>query len=91
MESYIIGDEKREKYKFSHKHLFVRNWISNKDLLKFITSHLYRCKSKWEEPFGRTALESSSRGCAVITSKVGGLPETFKNNLILKIITKRII
>ena len=37
----------------------------------------------WEEPFGRTALESSSRGCAVITSQSGGLCETFKNNLIL--------
>ena len=38
----------------------------------------------WEEPFGRTALESASRGCAVITSKSGGLSETFNNNLILK-------
>ena len=37
----------------------------------------------WEEPFGRTALESASRGCAVITSKSGGLSETFNNNLIL--------
>ena len=36
-----------------------------------------------EEPFGRTALESSSRGCAVITSRVGGLAETFQNNQIL--------
>ena len=40
--AYIIGDEKREKYKFSHKHLFVRNWISNKELLKFIINHLYQ-------------------------------------------------
>ena len=38
----------------------------------------------WDEPFGRTALESSSRGCAVITSVSGGLSETFNNNLILK-------
>ena len=39
----------------------------------------------WDEPFGRTAMESASRGCAVITSNSGGLSETFKNNYILKI------
>ena len=38
----------------------------------------------WQEPFGRTAMESASRGCAVITSKSGGLSETFKNNFVLK-------
>ena len=37
----------------------------------------------WQEPFGRTALESASRGCAV-TSSSGGLNETFNNNLIFK-------
>ena len=31
--------------------------------------------SRWEEPFGRTALEASSRGCAVIITNRGGLPE----------------
>ena len=30
------------------------------------------------------AMESASRGCAVITSRSGGLSETFYNNLILK-------
>ena len=29
-------------------------------------------------------MESASRGCAVITSKSGGLSETFYNNIILK-------
>ena len=29
-------------------------------------------------------MESASRGCAVITSKSGGLSETFSNNIILK-------
>ena len=38
----------------------------------------------WQEPFGRTAMESASRGCAVITSKSGGLSETFKNNFVKK-------
>ena len=53
-------------------------------MLKFTKDPQYHCKPKWDEPFGRTALESSSRGCAVITSKSGGLSETFENNLILK-------
>ena len=39
--------------------------------------------SKWEEPFGRTSMESAAYGCATITSKNGGLTETFDNDLIL--------
>lgn len=31
--------------------------------------------SNWDEPFGRTALESLAEGCAVICSKRGGLAE----------------
>ena len=40
--------------------------------------------SRWDDPFGRTSLESSSRGCAVIISNKGGLPETVTNAKILK-------
>ena len=40
--------------------------------------------SRWEEPFGRTALESSSRACATIISNRGGLPETTDHCVILK-------
>ena len=40
--------------------------------------------SRWNEPFGRTSLEASSRGCAVIISNRGGLPETITNGIILK-------
>ena len=40
--------------------------------------------SRWLEPFGRTAMESAAHGCATITSKNGGLPETFYNDLFLK-------
>ena len=40
--------------------------------------------SKWEEPFGRTALEASSRGCATIISNKGGLPETTNQAIVLK-------
>ena len=31
--------------------------------------------SKWEEPFGRTALEAHAGGCAVVSSGTGGLRE----------------
>ena len=31
--------------------------------------------SKWEEPFGRTALEAHAAGCAVISSGTGGMSE----------------
>ena len=40
--------------------------------------------SRWEEPFGRTALEASSRGCATIISNSGGLSETTDHAIILK-------
>ena len=40
--------------------------------------------SRWEEPFGRTSLEASSSGCAVVISNRGGLPETITNGIILK-------
>ena len=84
-QSYVIGNEKREKYKLNHKNLIVKNWISHKQLLNiYHKSSISVVNPLWDEPFGRTALESSSRGCAVITSNVGGLPETFKNNLVLK-------
>ena len=38
----------------------------------------------WEEPFGRTSLEASANGCAVIITAKGGLPETVTNGVILK-------
>ena len=40
--------------------------------------------SKWEEPFGRTAMESAAYGCATITSSRGGLVETFNNKFCFK-------
>ncbi len=38
--------------------------------------------SKWDEPFGRTVLESLSNGCALITSKKGGIPEIIAKSAI---------
>ena len=47
----------------------------NQILEKFKQSSISVVCSRWEEPFGRTALEASSRGCAVIISNRGGLNE----------------
>ena len=40
--------------------------------------------SRWDEPFGRTSLEASANGCAVIITNKGGLPETVTNAKILQ-------
>jgi glycosyltransferase involved in cell wall biosynthesis len=81
----VYGNEQREVYKFNHKRLRINNWISHKELLKvYEKSSISVVNPTWEEPFGRTSMESASRGCAVITSNSGGLSETFHNNLILQ-------
>ena len=43
--------------------------------------------SRWDEPFGRSSLEASSRGCAVIRSDTGGLKETTDHAIVLKKMT----
>ena len=69
----VIGDEIREKYDFKHKNLKILGFVSHQKVLKFFekTNIAVVC-SRWEEPFGRTSLEASSRGCAVIISNRGG-------------------
>jgi glycosyltransferase involved in cell wall biosynthesis len=39
--------------------------------------------SKWDEPFGRTALEGHAGGCAVVSSGTGGLAEISENNAMM--------
>ena len=81
----VYGDEPREKFEIRHSRLRINKWIEHKSLLKiYESSSISIVNPTWEEPFGRTALESASRGCAVITSVSGGLSETFNNNLVLK-------
>ncbi len=81
----VIGDELREKYNFNHKNLKILGFVPHNKVLKYFekTNIAVVC-SRWEEPFGRTSLEASSRGCAVIISNRGGLPETVKYPIILK-------
>ena len=82
--AYSIGDESRERPHIKHKRHFELGFLKHKDVLKFLDkSEIAVVPSRWEEPFGRTALESSSRACATITSNKGGLPETTDHSLIV--------
>ena len=81
----IIGDEKREKIILKHKNADVLGFQNHEKVLEIFkkTSIAVAC-SRWEEPFGRTSLEASANGCAVIITDKGGLPETVTNARILK-------
>ena len=80
-----IGDEKRFQPYYTHLKHKNLGLIDNKKVLKiFQKSEIAIIPSRWEEPFGRTALESSSRGCATIISNKGGLTETTDNAIVLK-------
>ncbi len=83
--SLVIGDEPRENILLSHKNLKNLGFQNHKKVLETFskTSIAVAC-SRWEEPFGRTSLEAASRGCAVIISNRGGLPETITNGVILR-------
>ncbi len=83
--SIVIGDEPREKLYFHHKNLKNLGFQNHKIVLDtFNKSNIAVACSRWEEPFGRTSLEAASRGCAVIISNRGGLPETITNGIILR-------
>ena len=73
----IIGDEKREKILLKHKNATIMGFKKHNEVINIFkkTSITVAC-SRWEEPFGRTSLEASANGCAVIITKKGGLPET---------------
>jgi glycosyltransferase involved in cell wall biosynthesis len=81
----VIGDEQRDKISFEHKNLTNFGFLPhNKVLGIYRRSSIAVVCSRWEEPFGRTSLEASAAGCAVIISNRGGLPETVTNAIILK-------
>ncbi len=92
----VIGDEKREKIKLNHKRASLLGFKKHFEVLNIFkkTSITVAC-SRWEEPFGRTSLEASANGCAVIITDRGGLPETVTDakiikNLNIKNLTKNI-
>ena len=81
----IIGDEKREKINLKHERVSLLGFKKHNDVLNIFkkTSITVAC-SRWEEPFGRTSLEASANGCAVIITDRGGLPETVTDGKIIK-------
>ena len=86
----VIGDEEREKIKFNHERLNILGFKNHDEVIKIFkkTSISVVC-SRWEEPFGRTSLESASCGCAVVITNRGGLPETITNGIILNKLSKK--
>ena len=79
-----IGNEPREKFNFKHSRLKILDWVTHNKILNYYKkSSISIVPSRWQEPFGRTAMESAAYGCATITSKKGGLPETFENSLFI--------
>ena len=86
----VIGDEKREKIFLKHENATILGFKKHEEVLKIFkkTSITVAC-SRWEEPFGRTSLEASANGCAVIITNKGGLPETVTNAKIINNLTEK--
>ncbi len=80
-----IGDEIRRKIYIKHKQHTELGFLNHSKTLDILDrSEIAVVPSRWEEPFGRVALEATSCGCATITSNKGGLSETTNNSIILK-------
>ncbi len=83
--AYSIGNEERRSIYINHPRHKELGFIRHKETLKLLNkSEIAVVPSRWEEPFGRTALEASSCGCATIISSRGGLKETTDSAIILK-------
>ena len=83
--AFSLGDEDRRKIFIKHRNHHELGFIKHSQVLNLLDkTAISVVPSKWEEPFGRTALEATSRGCATIISNKGGLPETTNNAIILK-------
>jgi glycosyltransferase involved in cell wall biosynthesis len=88
----VAGNEKRETYNFCHERFKVYDWLSHKQIINiYKKSSISVVPSTWDEPFGRTAMESSDMGNALITSGRGGLKETTLNPIILKKVNSKSI
>jgi len=83
--AYSVGDEHRRNIYIKHKLHNELGFLNHKKTLNLLNkSEITIVPSRWEEPFGRTALEASSCGCATIISNRGGLTETTDHAVILK-------
>jgi glycosyltransferase involved in cell wall biosynthesis len=80
-----IGDEDRRSVYIDHKKHTELGFLNHKKTLQILSkTEIAVVPSRWEEPFGRTALEASSCGCATIISNRGGLIETTNYPVVLK-------
>jgi len=83
--SLSVGDEDRRSIYINHNQHKELGFLNHKKTLGILSkSEIAVVPSRWEEPFGRTALEASSNGCATIISNKGGLIETTDHAIILK-------
>jgi len=83
--SLSVGNEERRSVYINHKQHKELGFLSHKKTLEILSkTEIAVVPSRWEEPFGRTALEASSNGCATIISNKGGLIETTDQAIILK-------
>jgi glycosyltransferase involved in cell wall biosynthesis len=88
----VAGNEKREIYNFKHERFKIYDWVSHRQIINiYKKSSISIVPSTWEEPFGRTAMESSDMGNVLITSNKGGLSETSINPIVLKKISSKLI
>ena len=83
--AYSLGDEDRRNIYINHRNHEELGFLNHKKTLNILNrSEIAVVPSRWEEPFGRTSLEATSRGCATIISNRGGLTETTDSAIILK-------
>ena len=79
-----IGDESRRKIYIKHKQHKELGFLNHQKTMAILDkSDVAVVPSRWEEPFGRVAMEAASCGCATITSNTGGLPETSNYSIII--------
>ncbi len=85
-----VGDEKRRKIYFNHVRFKELGFIKNSKVINTLKkTDIAIIPSRWNEPFGRTALEASKCGCYTICSDVGGLRETTDTAIFIKNINYR--
>lgn len=81
----VIGDEQRESLNVRQKNYILLGFKKHKYIMNFLKNvNICVVPSRWEEPFGRIALEASSRGCALVISNKGGLTEAITNGIVIK-------
>jgi glycosyltransferase involved in cell wall biosynthesis len=88
--AYSIGNEERRSIFINHKNHKELGFLNHKKTIEFFNkSEIAVVPSRWDEPFGRSALEATSCGCATITSGKGGLPETSDHTINLKYLNSK--